>query len=238
MKRILTIAGLIVMTCLISGCYTTGLSLREVGRFNYSNFIYGLYGDQTVSKKETSMLRKPIKLAVAQVGENAPPRIMLDKLKNEKSMISLLETIPVGGMERGYYGSDQKEIDKNDFQQQMVKMRQLTKDLGADYLFIFGGSADYGYAPNLLQVFDITIVGAYVLPSVKHMAEGRASGALIDVNDGRVIFVVDAESKLTKHTPSYLNYYEGNDQILVQLRNDLVSNLSDKFIDKLENKIN
>ena len=234
MKRIKNMTILIIMVFMISGCYSTGLSLRESGQFNYSNFVYALYGDKPVAREDDSRMSKPIALAVAQVGEHTPPKEMLDILREERGLIASVQTIPAGGPEPDRYGRNENDIKKSDVEDQMSRMRHLARDLGADYLFIFGGSVDYGHKPNILSILDITIVGAYIFPSVKHMADGRASGALVDVHNGRVLLVTDAQTDVSKITPSYLDYSQGEDQVLAKVRREIALELADKFIEKLK----
>jgi len=233
MKKITQYGIMLVVGLVLSGCYTTGLSLRETRSYNFTNFLYGLYEGQPVKGAEAPKVQKPIKLAVAQIGENTAPQVMLDRFREESNLITAVETIPAGGLSQNDYYDSKKENDPGEFSEKMQKMRALAQDLGSDYLLVFGGTADYGTTPNFLQVFDITIIGAYILPSTKHSAEGRASGALIDTQTGRVVFMVNSESKIEKYTPSYMNYYDGSSQILADLRDDLVQKLSDNFVEKI-----
>jgi hypothetical protein len=221
----------IFMAVLLSGCYTTGLSMREKGSFNYTNLVYGLYDEDTSNFPESAKLEKPIRLAIAQVGENAPPEAMLNELAGKKYLISKVAVIPAGGNETNYY-SNQKEPDQEEFAKKMKKMRNLAKDLGTDYLFLFGGSADYGSSANWLQFFDITLVGGYLIPSNKIKAEGRAAGVLIDVKTGRVIFVVNAEAEKQEHAPTFVAY-DRQEDVVVKLRDELVYKITTNFIDKL-----
>ncbi len=225
MNRKINLLILAVLAIAVSGCYTTGLSMRETGNFNYSNLIYGLY-DESDSTAQQEVLNKPIKLAVAQVGENAPPAVMLNALAEQKYLVSKVSVIPVGSAESF-------DKDKEEFGKRMVKMRKLAKDLGADYIFLFGGSADYGYTPNWLQFFDITLVGGYVLPSNKITAEGRVAGALISAETGRVVFLVSSEAKRQARSATF-TADSRQEEVVVKLRDDLVASLTDEFIEKLK----
>ena len=231
MKRQINLIFWAVLAIAVSGCYTTGLSMRETGQFNYSNLIYGLY-DESDSAAKQEVLDKPIKLAVAQVGENAPPVAMLNALAEQKYLISKVSVIPAGGSETNY-GNNQNNTNKEEFNKRMVKMRKLAKDLGANYIFLFGGSADYGYTANWLQFFDITLVGGYILPSNKITAEGRAAGALISVETGRVVFLVNSEAKKQARSATF-TVDSRQEEVVVKLRDDLVVSLADEFIEKLK----
>ena len=232
MKKGLGLFLILGMMFLVSGCYTTGLSTRETGGFNYSNFVYGLYDDQSQTKDVIKSIKRPIKLAVAQVGESAPPKSVLEKFTQERSLISKVMELPAGGAESNYYNNNQNQNNIQEMEKRMQKMRQLAKDLGADYLFLFGGSADVGEAQSWLGFFDITMIGMFVIPSQKIMAEGKAAGALIDVETGRVVFTVNAQSNLDQNATTY-NLYGKRDETLIKLRDTLVETLTEQFFQKL-----
>lgn len=231
MKKNITLILMGVMIIFLSGCYTTGLSMRERGSFNYTNLIYGLYGEDKVETTEGTRLEKPIRLAVAQVGENTPPEAMLNELAEKKHLISKVAVIPAGGEETNYY-AEKKEPKQEEFTKRMITMRKLAKDLGADYMFLFGGSADYGSSATWLQAFDITLIGGYLIPSNTIKAEGRAAGALIDVKTGRVLFVISAEAKKQAHAPTFVAS-DRQEDVVVKLRDELVNKITKNFVDKL-----
>jgi len=223
------IVGMIVF--LLSGCQTTGLSLRERDGFNYSNFLYSAYGQSKDSGVARTALRSPIKLSVAQIGEETPPAVFLEKIQNEASLIAKVQPLPAAG-----YAPDRAakpEVEQLAIETMIFKMKMLAKDLGTDYLFIYGGSADYGSNPNFWSFLDMTLVGMYVFPSVDHVAEGKVSGALIDVESGKVLFVVSAQSKMSASAPSYGSYYGYQNPVLPKLRDDLVKKIADQLIQKL-----
>lgn len=231
MKHILKVSAIVMSVIFMAGCETTGLSLREQGNFNYSNFIYGLYDGKSNTAKETKNLIKPVKLAVAQVGENAPPQMMLEKLETKSDLIASVSVIPVGGNISYFYGND-KNQDGTDFGSKMVKMRNLAKDLGADYLFLFGGTSAMGERESWLGIADISIVGAFIFPTHKIVTEGKATGALIDVETGKAVFMVSSQEAKDDYATSF-NLPGKQEQVLTNLRDALVSSLADQFIKKL-----
>ena len=83
----------------------------------------------------------------------------------------------------------------------------------------------------MLQLLDITIVGAYIFPSNRITAEGRAAGALIDVVTGQVVLMVNSEAKKEQAVPTFAAY-DQQGQVVVKLRDELVSSLSKEFIEK------
>lgn len=224
------VAGSMLM---LSGCYTTGLSSREQGNFHYSNFIYNLYDPDFSSKEKSVDPQCPLKLAIAQVGENTPQSSIMATLKNQKDLISEVWGIPaLGRIDPS--GRRMSEAEEKEIREMVKKMCSLARDLGAEYLFVYGGSADYGSESNFLSFFDITLIGAYILPSIKHKAEGRASGAMIDLKTESVIFTAGSEARVSKTMPSYFEYYSGSEKILPELRDILVDRLTDDFLVRLK----
>ncbi len=231
MKRVITLVLVLAVMVVVSGCYTTGLSMRERGSFNYTNLVYGLYDNESPREGDNVKLEKPIKLAVAQVGENTPPEAMLNALKGKKDLISKVAAIPAGGEETNYY-SEQKAPKQEEFVKRMKTMRNLARDLGVDYILLFGGSADYGSSASWLQAFDITLIGGYLIPSNNIKAEGRAAGALVDVKTGRVLFIVSADAKKQEHAPTFVAP-DRQEDVVVKLRDELVDKITTNFVDKL-----
>lgn len=236
MRKLTQSFALFCLVIFSSGCLTTGLSVREKGSLNYTNFLYGLYENAEISEAAVRAVKKPIKLAVAQVGEAAPPDMMLDRLDQNSGLISKTVVIPAGGNETSSY-SNSTNPDTEEFKKRMDTMRRIAKDMGADYIFLFGGSIDYGSHATPWQFFDLTIIGGFILPGVVTEAEGRITGSLIDVQSGRMIFTVNADARQKKHSPTYLSDYNGDDRILAGLRDELVHLLTEKFLDKLSKDI-
>lgn len=230
MKRITITAGAVCL--LLAGCSSTGLSIREVGKYNYAQFVYSLYDGQKERPAEHKTVRKPIKLAIAQIGEAAAPEAMIERFRQEGYLIAQVQSLPASMVEADAYRRAE-EKDSKGVTESVQNMLYLARDLDADYLFIFGGTVSYGSTPNFLQVLDLSIIGAYIFPSLHHTAEGRASGALVDVRDGRPLFMVSAESRMQRTTPSYMNYYEKNERLITDMRDDLVGKLSEDFLKRL-----
>ncbi|MBF0384431.1 MAG: hypothetical protein HQL27_01030 [Candidatus Omnitrophica bacterium] len=231
MKRFIKMMLFFAVAFTLAGCYSTGLSLREKGSFNYSNFIYGLYNRNDSKAEAIKKVKTPIKLAVAQVGENTPPDIMVKMLEKEGYLVSEVMALPAGGNDIDYYNNERKS-GSQEIENRMDKMRRLAKDLGTDYIFLFGGSSDIGTSSNWLGFFDITIVGAFVIPSQKITAEGRAAGALVEVESGKVVLTVNSEDSKTAYASS-ANLSGQHDAVLISMRNDLVDRLSKELIKKL-----
>jgi len=239
MKRIITMAGLLICVMMVSGCYTTGMSNRETGQFQYSNFVYGLYAGQESAETRTPVeFKKPIQLAVAQIGEACPPESFLDDLKAQRHIIKKVIAIPASGPdnENGHYNrSNNQASDSEAVRIQMERMCRLARDLDAEYLYIFGGSVDYTKESNLLSVLDLTIIGGFIFPSVDHYAQGRISGALIDLKARRIVLTTEASDTLEKSTPSYFQTYDNGsgDLVIAQLRKKLIAAVAEDLSEKI-----
>ncbi len=235
MKMKINLVLLALITLVAAGCNTTGLSVREKGQYNYSSMLYSMYDNETMQSNGREDITGPIRLAVAQIGETAAPEKMIENFKDERSMIKEVMSIPASGIKLNNNGSAENP---EDAYSQFTKMRRLAKHLGADYLFVFGGAADYETTNNFLSFFDMTVIGAYILPSQKHTAEGKASGALINVRTGQVAFLVSSEAQAKKYSPSYFEYtYYGSNAnstgVLTELRDELIEEITENFLQKL-----
>ncbi len=231
------LAGMMAMVMACSGCYTTGLSMHETGKYNYSNFVYSLYeGRQTSSRKQVTF-NAPIKLGVAQVGESSVHTAMMDALEKEKGMFIKVVSLPLGGIQGNRYGSDDQDINVSD---RVRKLCLLAEDMGLDYVFLFGGSAESGSQTTLPAILDITIIGAFVVPSQKVVLESKASGALIDVKDRSIVFMVSADHKVQKMYPSalspssYSGYGNDGSAFYSTQREILIGKLAGEFTEKIK----
>ncbi|HSV43233.1 MAG TPA: hypothetical protein VLJ10_01635 [Candidatus Bathyarchaeia archaeon] len=229
------LAGMMALVMVCSGCYTTGLSMHETGKYNYSNFVYSLYeGRQTSSRKQITF-NSPIKLGVAQVGESSVHSVMMDALEEEKGLFTKVVSLPLGGIQGNRYGSDHQDINISD---RVRKLCLLAEDMGLDYVFLFGGSAESGQQTMLPAILDITIVGMFIVPSQKVVLESKASGALIDVKDRSVIFMVSADQKVKKMYPTALSpaasYGNDGSAFYSTQREILIGKLAEEFTEKVK----
>jgi len=179
--------------------------------------------------KETISL--PVKLAVGQVGESTPSKKVVDRLNEENSAISKAVVIPISGYDYGY--PSEKPDDIEQFKKRMKGMRKLAKDLDAKYIFLFGGSLAISHSQTWLSFFDITILGAFLVPSNKIHIEGKVSGSLIDVDSGRVLFLVNVEDVVKKSTPSYTSQ-RTLDKTLALFKDNLMRGIAEEFLRELK----
>ena len=234
-KQMVLVLGCAVV---LAGCTTTGLSTYERGGFNYTNFVYGMYDSKESKGDKPIALKRPVAIAVAQVGENAPPQLALRKLDSERGLINKVVIIPAGSdQQNDYYGygsAPKENMKPESFEERAVKMRRLAQDLGADYIFLIGGSAEMRGTQSWLGVLDFTIVGAFIFPTQQLIADGKAVGAFLDASTGRVVFIVNTQKQITTRATSY-NFTGKQDELIKNLRDALTNDLTEKFIDQLKN---
>ncbi|HEV8377638.1 MAG TPA: hypothetical protein VGP99_02225 [Tepidisphaeraceae bacterium] len=187
----------ILVLLAISGC-STGLSPRETRTQNYPAFILSLYENPRTAAPAPPPTA-PMRIAVAQIGEIAPPQAMLGQLRQHPELFSRVEGIPgvfedvqVNGNSAALITSERQQV-----RERMTRLQRLAQDVGMDYLFIYGGSVDHYVRENPLQLLDLTIVGAFVVPSREVRAAGKAAGALIDNRTGAVVLMTSADTEKT-----------------------------------------
>lgn len=174
----------------------------------------------------------PAVLAVAQVGETAPPDAMLEKLRGERGLFRRVASIPaVGGDEQRYHVYRNGYAEQQDVARQQVDaLRALAAATDADYLLLVGGTVDQSTGSTPLSVLNLTIVGMFLVPSEHTTAVMKASGAVIDVKTGQVVTLESAELK--RNT---LATYAGSDadvvRLLDRMRNEITRDLAGRVID-------
>jgi hypothetical protein len=227
--------GVILLVGLLTGCETTGLSLRETGQASYSHFVYQMARQQAAAAPKPRPLHRPVRLAVAQVGEVAPPSEMLQQLRQHPDIIASVTALPLPGEGRAStYGRPGEELGliSENTTNRLTEVRTLARSLGADQIFIFGGSIDTRASRNAWAPLDFTLVGMTIFPSASVHAEGKAAGVLIDVESGGLRGQVQAEQKKQGSAPSAFAG-EKTDAVRVKVRDALAASLADELIQKL-----
>lgn len=233
MKTIIQSVIAVAAVCLLAGCETTGLSPREVSGASYPNYILSLQSSGSDAPAQKPVV--PIRLAVAQVGEAAPPDTILDKLAGQKTLVSSAIGLPLPGDRDNYsYYNYNRRIEpkEEDYAARVRAVRGLARAAGADYIFLFGGNIDSWQNRNPLAVLDITIVGSAVMPGSRINIEGKGAGVLINVETGEPVIFVSAEAKDSALSPDGLA--DGKTTgMRVQVRDELIGKLSDELLKKL-----
>jgi hypothetical protein len=248
-KRGVTMGAVVLI---LSGCATTGLSPREpvtgqaaggrgsatAGVPTYTTYIYSLYNtaDAPSAPAARAALHLPARIAVAQIGEVAPPAGMLEALRKETGLVAAVEPMPgVFDGEGAVPAATTENLSPTQrlARAQTQRMRRYARDLGMDYLFLFGGTIDYDSNATGLSVMDLTIVGAFVVPSKEIVAAGRTSGALVDVNSGHLVRLVTADAQ-GKHLASTAAREGDQEKMLHAMRQDLAGKLTARLIEQLK----
>ena len=140
-----------------SGCVSTGLSHRE-SQNNYPLLISSLYREKS-TETAAAPVHPPIRLAVGQVGESAPPESLLTALSTSHELVSTVSAVPIPGIVRRTGRAD-PEPAAADVESHVRAAVNLAQDMGAEYLFLFGGAIDSYRLKNALAPLDITLAGA------------------------------------------------------------------------------
>jgi len=230
MKPIITVALAGVVSCFVTGCETTGLSLREHSGVDYPGYVLSLRPSN--SRIVANKVAPPIRLAVAQIGESAPPRKMLEDLQQRTDLITSVISLPLPGEATRSYGYNNTPEKAPDYAGRIQTVCQLAQASGADYIFLFGGNMDTWSKASQLSLLDITIIGGVLIPSTEINLEGKGAGVLIDAATGQPVFFVNTENKLSKYTPDFLQD-DKKTELMVQGRDDLVQKTTDEFLRQL-----
>jgi hypothetical protein len=236
---VLVPAALVIV---VAGCATTGLSPREVRGQDFSTYTMALYdlpgsGDAQAAAA-AKPLRVPARVAVAQVGEVAPADAVLETLLKHPNLFASAQPMP-GVMDVG--GQVDYRGDAQAYQVQarrtahahVDRMRRFARDIGAQYLFIYGGTIDRATTNTPMSAADITIVGAFLVPSKRIQGTAKASGALVDVETGRVVLSVSADAQHDRMAPSFAQQ-NGELKLLTQLRDEAVLGLAKSLVEQMK----
>jgi hypothetical protein len=233
--RLLMILAVTVL--LLAGCQQAGLSPNERGEQTISNFVLSSYQNRGVEASPVSVTL-PAKLAVAQVGEVAPPQWLQEYLRQQNRLFARVAPVPGVFQLEGFsnYSSRTEESEQQRQQEVQLRMRRIigmARDLGMDYLFICGGDVQYGSESNPLAVLDWTIIGAYIVPGKNVNGRARAAGALIDARTERVVLLVSAETEKSSLS-TWAGQNAAEQRILEKLREDALRKLADDLVGRLD----
>ena len=182
-----------------AGCSSQGLSPRETGMQTYSQVVYpakslpvlnaaGAAGrpiDMPPGPADGPVrIDLPARISVVQLGEIAPPDSMLNTLRNRPDLFTRVNA------QTGFAGSADDHP-----HERLDEMRVMARNLGSQYLLVFGGNLDSGCQETGLSIFDLTIIGVFVVPSEGVAVSGKAAGSLIDVETGRVVMDFSADTE-------------------------------------------
>lgn len=227
MKILLQSAAAVAVICLLAGCETAGLSPHETSGVSYPNYILSL---QSGTDGPPQKIVAPIRLAVAQAGEDAPPAALLDKLAEERTLVTSVTGLLLPDDSLFPYGRPVRQ--GPDSASRVKAICGLAQSAGADYILIIGGSLDSWNQHNSLSALDMTIVGGAIVPGAKIHVEGRGAGTLISTATCRPVLFVSADTRATAMSPDFL--VDGKTAALdAHARDDLAGKLVDRFLSQL-----
>jgi hypothetical protein len=217
----------------LAGCESAGLSPREVPGRTQSAYLYSLYAEMPPEARNAPQPppRLPASVAVVQVGEAAPPAPLLEAMRGDPGVFGRVESLPGIAYEGEPWDRNRRRADGLvDARGHLTALRSLAADMGLDYLLLVGGTVDYGTTATELSLLDLSIVGAFVIPSHETNATARANGALVDVRTGRVAVNSAAEAS-SKSTVSLVKVEGEQMKLLTALRDEVVAKLGKRVIE-------
>jgi hypothetical protein len=178
-------------------------------------------------------------LAIAQIGETSPQTEMLTELRSRPDLVKDIIEIPFVGEEslQGKYPPALEKASKRHevFRERMQKVLTLSKKLGADHLFLVGGQVESRSLGHPIEILDWAIVPAYAVPSKKVKVEAKMSGALISVETGDIMFLINAVSQAEGITASAYRKQKRETLSLAQ-RGVLGQSIAQKLIVRLDSE--
>ncbi len=233
-------AVLPLFLAIFCGCESTGLSVRETGMQNVSNYMMAL-GDSapTTMPLHAARPKLPIRLAVAQVGEVAPLTSFMEPLKKQDKLIAQLDAIPSAPGQfyptynRTYYGPQMSNPREEAARSQVDALCRTAEQLGDEYLFLFGGNIDHTTVRNGLGVLNLTVVGGFFVPSREMSGEGRATGALVELQSRRIVAIASAQAQ-EKSVGAAFTDEKTRLAMLKSIRDKLTADLAADLLARLE----
>lgn len=224
---------------------------RGTYQINYSALLLDFYRSDPrmhqAAAAQPTALKVPARVAVAQLGELQAASTLLAELRASGELLSSVASIPAVPPDlAGFYeytdhsvslgGTEKRTAPRPDGKDALTpkdflqELRLLSLDLGSDYLLVYGGSIDFRTKSDLIaKVFDLTIVGAFVIPSEAHSLQGRAMGLLMDVKQNRIVLSVAADT--TRRELTSTRYSDTTlRNLITDIRQELQQNLGKEFV--------
>ena len=234
--RWIRVAGAGCAMTVLLGC---GYEARRSGQgTDYAKYVYALY-DESCDRTAwtTSGPRFPVNVAVAEIGELAPPGELIDGLRADTRSFRRVVTIP--GISDGDFHFDPYARDTNysspnsanltTTRTALRRLERLARDTGMDYLLLVGATVDSRSHPTPASILDLTIVGAYVVPSNDVSGQARASAILIDVRTEQVLMTSSASATDTTYSPS-ISDQGTEDHLIRALRDEVYQRLTKQIL--------
>jgi len=237
--------GLLALTFLATGCVDGAYDHdNRAGQGpDYARQVFSLY-DEPNGAPQPVALHFPLNIAVAEVGELAPPPVVLDELRKEPALCHRVEGIP--GIANGDYLTspynvhDYPVASPNGNQDALVaaaamrRMLRLARDMGMDHLMLFGATVDSDVHATGLSAFDLTIIGQFLVPSRDITGRARASAVLIDLRTSRIVLSAGTEAD-DQRAVSAADEGVGEDHLIKNLRDTAFGTLGSQMIARCKN---
>lgn len=234
----------VAMLIFTGGCFDHGMSTREADGRTVSNFVMAITGP--ANSAAPAPIQLPIRLAIAQVGEIAPSPAFVAPLRKQPGLISQLDPIPFQTSSEPFqYNNTGSSGHWKNFPEnataseraraQIAGMCQIAQRLGDTHLVLFGGTIDQASVQNELSLLNLTIIGAYLVPSQDNRAEGRGIAAVIDVRTQQVVHLLSATSRLHKSQAAAVDG-KSRLEMLQTVQDSLAAGLADDLIQRLQQR--
>lgn len=155
----------------------------------YTQYVMSLY-DQPNESYAQRTIEFPVRIAVAQIGEQSPDLGFVRTLNSARDVIGQTAALPAP-----------VNCTATPSREPIRALQSMARDQGADYLLVYAATVEPQSYTSPLSVLDLTIVGAFVVPSQQVTANARGSAALIDVRSGRVVLSAAAEASASRYSP-------------------------------------
>lgn len=219
------LAGISFLAC--GGCTTQ--DQRAGDGADYSRYVLSLYNDPGDFGHGRRTVEFPVNMAIAQVGQVAPEPGVVDELRKASDVFRRVEPIPAP-----VDGVDVAHCDPNSSEgrQPIRKLQALARDMGMDYVLVYGATVETHERATGLALADLTIVGAYVVPSREIAGTARASAALVDVRTGRVVLSSGAQATNGVNFASAASAAGDSDRVRQTLQQEAFSKLAKQIVDE------
>lgn len=242
---------LFLLSACSSSMYDSGGVPRGTYQVNYSALLLDFYRNDPRMHQSAGAaplaVKVPARVAVAQLGELQAASALLTELRASPELMANVASVPavppnlagfyqyteqsvsLGGTEKrsAPEAGNKDSLAPKDFLQEL---RLLSLDLGSDYLFVYGGSIDFRTQSDaIVKLLDLTIVGAFIIPSEAHSLQGRAIGLLIDVKQDRIVLSVASDTASrglasSRYSESALR------NLITDIRAELQKNFAKEFV--------
>ncbi|HEX4796942.1 MAG TPA: hypothetical protein VH370_24335 [Humisphaera sp.] len=206
---------------LLVGC-TGPATVKHSGQGDeYSHYVSSMYRQPAVVHVPRT-IEFPASLAVAEIGQTTPSPRLLEKLRKAPELFRHVGALPA---DFGPPGTDRNTGDRDP----LPRLVAMARDQGADYLVICGAQVETRTRVTPVSALDLTIIGAFVIPSREIVADARASASMIDVRAGTVVLSLGAQTTDTRYA-SAVGVEGDEDRVGQQTHDQSIDKLADQFI--------